>query len=80
MEREDKTPSGFGEETERGDNSELPGLNGGKEDRSRENNLSRRQTATGGNEMGCHFTICLIQVLRAALPDTREHIQDMTIF
>ena len=64
----------------RGDSSELLGLNGGREDRSRESKLSRRQTVTGGNGTGCDFTICFILAFRTDLTDTRKHIQDMTSF
>lgn len=63
---------------EGGHSRKLLGLDGGIEDRSRESKVSRRQTVTGGNEMGCDFTICYIEALRTALPDTRKHIQEMT--
>lgn len=76
----DGTPSEFGEERERGDSSKLLSLDGGRENRSRESKLSRRQAVIGGNKMGCDFTLCFIQALRTALPDTRKHIQDMTSF
>lgn len=64
--------------SEGGDSRKLLGLHGGIEDRSRESKISRRQTVTGGSEMGCDFTVCFIETLRTALPDTRKHSQEMT--
>lgn len=63
---------------EGGDSRKLLSLEGGTEDRSRESKISRRQTVTEGSDIGCDFTICFIEALRTTLPDTRNHIQEMT--